>query len=307
MQHAQRQSLIGREGELEQLEGGLADARAGRGSLFLVTGVAGIGKTRLAEVLSERADADGMLTVWGRCWENPGAPPYWPWAQALRAVIDARDATTLEAELGGGADWIAEIVPELRERVTGIGPLGSLRSEQARFALFDAVSTFLRNVSATDPVLMLLDDLHAADRESLAMLDFVVRSLSRSPVMLFGAYQEAAVKARPEVEKLFGALGVKSRHVALGGIDEGDVGLIVEEETGTPPPPELVREAMPRRRATRSSQARWRVCLQRRGSSRPGPGEMEAACRCRTPCGRPSRAGSSRSESRVSRCSRQLP
>ncbi len=242
MQHVQRQSLIGREGELDLLESGLTDARAGRGNLLLVTGVPGIGKTRLAETFSERANADGVLTVWGRCWENPGAPPYWPWAQALRAVIDAREVASLEHELGGGADWIAEIVPELLEHMTGIEPLGSLRSEQARFALFDAVSTFLRNVSASGPVLVVLDDLHAADRESLALLDFMVRSLSQAPVVLVGAYQEAAVKARPEVEKLFGGLRVKGRHVALSGVDERDVGLIVEEETGRAPPAELVRE-----------------------------------------------------------------
>jgi tetratricopeptide (TPR) repeat protein len=242
MQHAQPQSLIGRDRELEQLEGGLADARAGHGSLFLVTGVPGIGKTFLAEALSERANAEGMLTVWGRCWENPGAPPYWPWVQTLRAVIDARDATALQQEVGGGADWIAEIVPELLEQIKGIEPLGSLRSEQARFALFDAVSTFLRNVSASDPVLVVLDDLHAADRESLALLDFIVRSLSQAPVVVVGAYQEAAARARPEVEKLFGALVVKSRHVVLSGVEESGVGLIVEEQTGTAPPPELVRE-----------------------------------------------------------------
>src|SRR5438034_523231 len=106
MQHVQRQSLIGREKELDQLAAGLAEARTGRGSLFLVTGVPGIGKTRLAEALSEQAEAAGMVALWGRCWENPGAPAYWPWAQALRALIDARDTAALEQELGGGADWI---------------------------------------------------------------------------------------------------------------------------------------------------------------------------------------------------------
>ncbi len=241
MQHLQRQSLIGREKELEQLGAGLTEARGGRGSLFLVTGVPGIGKTRLAEALSERAEAEGMLVVWGRCWENPGAPAYWPWAQALRSLISRRDVDALEQELGGGADWIAEIVPELRERVTGIEPLGPLRSEQARFALFDAVSTFLRNVTTSEPLLVVLDDLHTADRESLALLEFIVRSLSEAPVVVTAAYQDAAARARPEVEKLFGALAVKGRHVALAGVGEEHVGLIVEEETGEAPPPELVQ------------------------------------------------------------------
>lgn len=234
-------SLIGRDRELEQLAAALAEARAGRGSVFLLTGMPGIGKTRLAEALSERAEAEGMLALWGRCWENPGAPAYWPWAQALRALIERRAVDALQRELGGGADWIAEIVPELRERVTGIEPLGSLRSEQARFALFDAVSTFLRNVSASDPLLVVLDDFHAADRESLALLDFIARSVSGAPLVVVAAYQEVAARSRPEVEKLFGAIAVKSRHLTLGGIDQEQVGLIVAAEMGSVPPPELVR------------------------------------------------------------------
>jgi tetratricopeptide (TPR) repeat protein len=241
MQPTQRRSLIGREPELRRLAAGLAEARAGHGSLFLITGAPGIGKTRLAEALSEQAEAEGMLVLWGRCWENPGAPAYWPWTQTLRSLIEGRDVGTLQGELGPNADWIAEIVPEVRERLTGIEPLGSLRSEQARFALFDAVSGFLRNVAAGDPLLLVLDDLHAADPESLALLDFMVRSLSESPVAVVVAYQETAARARAEVQKLFGSLAVAGRHVALTGMAEEQVGRIVAEHIGAAPPPDLVR------------------------------------------------------------------
>src|SRR6185436_16647617 len=241
MHPIQRQMLIGRERELERLANGLADARAWHGSLSLITGVPGIGKTRLAEALCDEAEESGMLVVWGRCWENPGAPAYWPWTQALRTLIDRRDAGTLEDELGPNADWIAEIVPELRDRVTGIDPIGSLRSEQARFALFDAVGTFVRNVGSRNPLVVVLDDLHAADRESLALLDFMVRSVGGSPVMLVVAYQEAAARARQEVEKVFGTLASKGLHVPLGGMDEAHVGRIVEAQIGSAAPPDLVR------------------------------------------------------------------
>lgn len=241
VQHSQQQPLIGREQELAELKRGLADARSGHGGLFLLTGVPGIGKTRLAEALAELAEGEGMFAVWGRCWENPGAPAYWPWAQALRSLINAREGPSLEAELGGSADWIAEIVPDLRERVPGIQPLGRLRSEQARFALFDAVGRFLRNVSKRLPILLVFDDLHAADRESLALFDFTVRSSSDTPMMMIAAFQEAAVHARPEVEKQFGALNLKGRRVSLGGMTEQQVGLIVGETLGMAPPPALVR------------------------------------------------------------------
>jgi AAA ATPase-like protein len=240
-QDVKPQPLLGRDRELEHLDTGLADACAGHGRLYLITGEPGIGKTRLAEALGARAAAKGMISIWGRCWENPGAPVYWPWAQALRALIDARDPALLQEELGGGGDWIAEIVPELRQRVSGIEPLRPLRSEQARFALFDAVNTFLRCVSENDPILLVLDDLHAADIESLAMLDFVVRSLGAMHTMIVAAYQDAAVHDRPdEVEKLFSALGSRSRHLPLGGVEEDDMRMIVEAELGASPPRELV-------------------------------------------------------------------
>ena len=241
MRDVQRQSLVGRDRELDQLTAYAADARAGRGTLCLVTGEPGIGKTRLAEALTDVAESEGMVAVWGRCWENPGAPAFWPWAQALRALIERRDETGLTLELGSGGDWIAEIVPELRDRVVGIEPLGSLRSEQARFALFDAVGTFLRNVSATSPLVVVLDDLHAADRESLAMLEFVTQSLSEGCVLLLGAYQDAVARARPEAQQQFAALTLSGRHVALSGIGEESVGRILEGQLGAPPPGELVR------------------------------------------------------------------
>jgi tetratricopeptide (TPR) repeat protein len=240
MQRAQQISLIGREKELDELGRGLSDAGAGRGGFFLLTGVPGIGKTRLGEALAELAEGQGMLAVWGRCWENPGAPAYWPWAQALRSIINGRDAALLADELGDSADWLAEIVPELRNRVPGIEPLDRLRSEQARFALFDAVGTFLRNVSRRDSMLLLFDDLHAADRESLALLDFVVRALTESPVMVVAAYQEAAAHARPEAERHFRRLSLEGRQIALGGMTKADVGLIVEEMLGVAPQPELI-------------------------------------------------------------------
>jgi tetratricopeptide (TPR) repeat protein len=234
-------SLIGRDRELDQLEAGLEEAQAGRGGVFLVSGVPGIGKTRLLEALGDLAESRQMVPLWGRCWENPGAPAYWPWAQTLRALIHRREPARLERELGGGADWIAEILPELRQRVAGIEPLGPLRSEQARFALFDAVTTFLRNASECEALVVELDDLHAADRESLALLDYVARSVSDAPVMVSAAYQDAAVHSRDaEVEKLFSALQVKARHVALGGVSEAEIALIVEAELGTAPPADLV-------------------------------------------------------------------
>ena len=96
---AGRATFVGREYELSELHAGLAEASAGRGSLVLVVGEPGIGKTRLADAFSGEARRAGARVLWGRCWEGGGAPAYWPWVEALRAYASAQDQSTLAAEM----------------------------------------------------------------------------------------------------------------------------------------------------------------------------------------------------------------
>ncbi|HUS62781.1 MAG TPA: BREX system ATP-binding domain-containing protein, partial [Acidimicrobiales bacterium] len=78
--------LVGRQRELGVLDAALDEASAGRTRMVLVRGDAGIGKTRLVEELVDRARRRGCDAVWGRAWEGGGAPEYWPWIEALRAL-----------------------------------------------------------------------------------------------------------------------------------------------------------------------------------------------------------------------------
>ena len=99
--------------------------------------------------------------------------------QVVRAVAADRDDEALRAELGAGARWVAQLAPELRERLD-LPEAGDLESEQARFALFDAVTVFLRNAAGREPLVVLLDDLHTADLPSLLLLAFLARALSET-------------------------------------------------------------------------------------------------------------------------------
>ena len=78
--------LVGRERELELLQSGLEGTRSANGSLFLLAGEPGIGKTRLASELARAARARGVIPAWGRCWEAGGAPSFWPWREAYAAL-----------------------------------------------------------------------------------------------------------------------------------------------------------------------------------------------------------------------------
>ena len=168
--------FVGRERELGELRAGFADAAAGNGRLFMIVGEPGIGKTRLALEVAGHAAARGGRILWGRCWEGGGAPAYWPWVQAIRAYVRNSDAASLRAQLHSGAAYLAHLVPELRSRFpewSGVAGAVALDSEHARFQLFDAVAGFLRN--ARQPLVLILDDIHAADQPSLLLLHFVAR------------------------------------------------------------------------------------------------------------------------------------
>jgi DNA-binding SARP family transcriptional activator len=151
-------AFVGRDAELAELGHTLDDAVAGRGRLFLVSGESGVGKTRLADELASRAKEAGMTILWGRSPTLGGAPAYWPWAQAFRGL---------------GAD---------------APPLDGAADDEARFRLFTAVTDALRTASAKRPLLIVLDDAHRGDDQSLLLLDFLAGEVAELHVALLATF-----------------------------------------------------------------------------------------------------------------------
>src|SRR5262249_54802855 len=151
----------------------------------------GIGKTRLLTELSNVAAELGAKTFWGRCWEAGGAPAYWPWIQVLRACLRSQDSAAVESRIGLGASSIAELVPELGRRFArrSGGDSAEIDYEHARFYLFDAVTSFLKAIAASQPILIVLDDLHAADEASLLLLRFLTQEIQDSGLLIAAAYR----------------------------------------------------------------------------------------------------------------------
>ncbi|MEU6430494.1 BTAD domain-containing putative transcriptional regulator [Microbispora sp. NPDC046973] len=178
-------ALVAREHELARLGERLDAVRRGRGGVLLVTGEPGIGKTRLAQLAAEEAEARGVTVIWGRCVEAEAAPPFWPWLQALRELGDrGRAAARL---LAGEGDAAAD-------------------PEAALFELYEGVLAALAR-SGT-PTLVVLDDLHAADAASLRLLAFLAAELHRRPVLVL-----ATVRPEPgrEPERLRDTLATLTR------------------------------------------------------------------------------------------------
>jgi DNA-binding SARP family transcriptional activator/tetratricopeptide (TPR) repeat protein len=236
-----RRAFVGRAGELAQLVAALDDAFAGRGRLILLAGEPGIGKSRLADALAEHARARGAGVLVGRCWEAGGAPAYWPWIQALRIQIADTEPEALRAQLGAGAADLAQLIPEVRERLPQL-PEPALTGEGARFRLFQAASSFLRSAAQVRPLVVVLDDLHAADEPSLLLLRYLARELNDSRLLVVGAYRDVDPTLRDALTSAVAEL-VREPHTAqigLAGLTTENVAEYVELSTAIQPAPSLV-------------------------------------------------------------------
>src|SRR5690606_2534089 len=113
----------------------------------------GIGKTRCAEAFAAVAEDRGALVLWGRCYEEPGAPPFWPWVQVLREYIDSSSPNEVRMMLGSGMSEIAAILPELGGSVSrpSSQPL-MYEPSHARFRTFDAIARFLTRAALQVPL-----------------------------------------------------------------------------------------------------------------------------------------------------------
>src|SRR3954453_16864963 len=235
--------FVGREREVGKLRGGVEGALGGHGKLRMVVGEPGIGKTRTAEELVTYARLRGARVLIGRSYEAEGAPAYWPWLQMARSFVEDGDADHLHELLGAGAADIARVMPELSELMPDLEPQHSLEPEQARFRFFDAVTTFMRNVAAEQPLVLLLDDLHWADAPSLRLLQFLARELSDSSILVVGTYRDVELGRRHPLSQALADLSRQGlvERVMLRGLSEQEVARFIEVTASIDPPGSLVR------------------------------------------------------------------
>ncbi|HSI79720.1 MAG TPA: BTAD domain-containing putative transcriptional regulator [Solirubrobacterales bacterium] len=234
-------AFVGRDREFAELARALADAEAGRGRLVMLVGEPGIGKSRLADELIESARARGVRVAVGRCWEAGGAPAYWPWVQSLRSYVGEIEPEALRVELADEAAALAQLLPELRDTVAAVSPPPP-ETEGARFRMFEAVSAFLRRSTRAHPLVLVLDDLHAADEPSLLLLRFVASELAGSRIVVVCAFRDVAPTLRDPLVSTVAEL-VRDRgvtQISLGGLSLPDVARYIELSTGVEPARRLV-------------------------------------------------------------------
>ncbi|XVV08297.1 BTAD domain-containing putative transcriptional regulator [Actinoplanes sp. CA-131856] len=188
--------LVGRAHEQARLREVLAEVTRGSGAVIVLEGEAGIGKTRLAEASAAMAGAQGWRSVWSRCADDDGVPPLWPWLQVLE-------------RLGGG-------------------PLhagADADPDQSTFALFHELRRRLAGAATATPLLVVLDDVQAADTTSLGLLALLSRHLDGVRLLVVLTVRTLGEQLPPPVVECLAALAREPRahRLQLTGLTAADI------------------------------------------------------------------------------------
>ncbi len=242
-------SFVGRERELAELRGALEDAIAGHGRLYLISGVPGVGKTRLVEELVSLAEAGGGMTALaGHCIDQEGAVPYLPFVEILESCVDRVDISAspdrLRSLLGEEAPELARLMPKLKRLLPDLPAPLELPPDQARRHLFNCFCDFAARLAWEQPALILLDDLHWADESSLSLLVHLAQRLSDLPLLVVGTYRDTEIDVTHALAKTLENLlrGHRAIPVRLKGLVRNEVALMLKGLSGQAPPAAVVSE-----------------------------------------------------------------
>ncbi len=226
--------VVGREEELASLSATAKRVASGEGrEVLLIAGEPGLGKTTLVSEIARRAHEEGMTVLLGRCDEDVGSP-YRPFHEALTHYVAHAEEDLLRTHVSAHGGELGRLVPALQQRLGDLPKPQSTDPDTERYLLYAAAVGLLELASVQTPVLVVLDDLHWADKPSLQLLRHIVANTSAARLLIFGTYRDAELSAsHPLTEALGGLLrepGVSSLH--LKGLDDTAVIAFMEQAAG---------------------------------------------------------------------------
>ena len=194
----QPQIFVGRGRELRQLELAFEAATRHQGALIMLVGEPGIGKTAVCEQLARSVRGRGGIALVGHCYEEGSfRVPYQPFVETLDAYLQECPPDELKTDLGSEAADLARIIPSLAERLD-VTPRPPGDHEEDRWRLLHAVTRLLHGAATRHPLLLILEDLHDADRGTLDLLVYLARYLQGASIELVGTYRDVEVdRAHP--------------------------------------------------------------------------------------------------------------
>ena len=215
---------VGRVAERERMTELWAQAQEGSPRLALISGEAGVGKTRLSTHLALRAHGEGATVLYGRCDEDLGVP-YQPWAQALEHLVTEAPQNMLKAHVERHGGDLARLVPALGDRLPDLPSPRQSDPETERYLLYAAVASLLEEAGREEPLLLILDDLHWADSQTPSLLRHLVTAGMSMRVMVVGAYRDSELSQDHPLAALLADLhreqGVE--RLKLAGLESEDV------------------------------------------------------------------------------------
>jgi DNA-binding winged helix-turn-helix (wHTH) protein/tetratricopeptide (TPR) repeat protein len=220
--HREARGFVGREDELALLRACFEASAEGRRQVCLLSGEPGIGKSRLADEFAQLAAKLHAKVLTARCLEADGAPPFWPWTQILRELL-RRNAlrhdisSSVRGELG-------RLVPELATMALSSGDREQ-NPTRARFRLFDAVSYVIREAAIESPIVLVIDDIHRADKPSLLLLEFIIKQLRESRLLIVMTDRDTETQRSALHSEALGAIFREdgARVALLSGLTRGQI------------------------------------------------------------------------------------
>lgn len=218
--------MIGRHDELATLRERIDAAANGQGSLTLLVGEPGIGKTRLSQEAATYAGLRDAVVLWGRCYESEAALAFRPWSEIISQYVRGRRDDELRLELGTGLEDVARIASEVGDRFgSHMAEAGRVEAEADRLRLFDSVVGFLVHAAANRPLLVILDDLHWADTPSLLVMQHLARRLAGSRICVIGTYRDVDLDRQHPLAGVVAELRQRRLYdrIRLHGFDEDEL------------------------------------------------------------------------------------
>jgi len=233
LEAARSETFVGRSAESERLadtwKGVVGD---GRLRATLLAGEPGIGKTTLAARFASDAYEQGAVVLYGRCDEDLGIP-YQPWIEALGQLVEGVSETVVASHVAERGPHLARLVPQLAKRVPVDLPAPQ-DPDSERFVLFGCIADLLARASVEHPVLVVLDDLHWADRPSLQLLRHLHTTETPMRVGVLGTFRDSDVAAGDPLSDLLAALHRDggAERIALSGLSDLDLLALLESVAG---------------------------------------------------------------------------
>jgi class 3 adenylate cyclase/tetratricopeptide (TPR) repeat protein len=225
--------FVGREIERSEMQELWQHVLRGERTVLLLSGEPGIGKTRLASHFASGAYEQGATVLYGACEEDLGAP-YRPWIEAVGHLVAHVDEQALEAHVEHHGGELLRLVPQLRGRLPSVAEPRQSDSETERYVLYAAITDLLETSSTDDPLVLMLDDLHWADRESLLLLKHLSQGPSQAKLLVVGTYRDSEMSAGHPLSPVLAELRREGsvHRIALRGLDDTEVAALMESAAG---------------------------------------------------------------------------